>query len=95
MTSNMQTAAAIMAKKRHEKSPLNVIVKPLAEKLYFQTKSEKYKDYENLALELVDKGAIPDRGKYQKVQNAKVNYLDNRTFKKWLIEWQEKENRSK
>lgn len=47
MTSNIQTAAGIMAKKRHEKSPLNVIVKPLAKKLYFQTKSENYKDYED------------------------------------------------
>ena len=91
MTSNIQIAAAIMAKKRHEKSSLNVIVKPLAEKLYFQTKSKKYKDYENLVLELVDKGSIPDRGKYQKVQNAKVNYLDKRTFKKWLAQWQEKD----
>jgi hypothetical protein len=85
MTSNIQTAAATMAKKRHEKSSLNVIVKPLAEKLYFQTKSENHVDYENVVFELVA----------QKVLKEDEVKLDKRVLKKWLIEWQEKEHRSK
>lgn len=85
MTSSIQTAAAIMAKKRHEKSPLNVIVKPLAEKLYFQTKSENHVDYENVVFELVA----------QKVLKEDEVKLDKRVLKKWLIEWQKKEHRSK
>ena len=85
MTSNIQTAAAIMAKKRHEKSPLNVIVKPMAKKLYSETKSENHTDYENVVFELVA----------QKVLKEDEVKLDKRVFKKWLIEWQEKEHRSK
>ena len=89
MTSSIQTAAAVMAKRRHEKSQLNVIIKPLAEKLYSETKSEDHADYQEIVSDLINRKIIGRR------KNPNWEILDERTLKKWLIEWQEKEHRSK
>ena len=85
MASNIQTAAAIMAKKRHEKSQLNLIVKPLAEKLYSETKSENHTDYQEIVSDLLKRKLIKPRTR------PNLEILDERTLKKWLVEWQGKE----
>ena len=89
MTSSIQTAAATMAKRRHDKSQLNMIIKPLAEKLYSETKSENHADYQAIVSDLINRKLIERR------KNPNWEILDERTLKKWLIEWQEKEHRSK
>ncbi len=85
MTSSVQAAASSMAKRRHEKSQLNVIIKPLAEKLYFETKSESHADYQAIVSDLIRRGFVEKR------TNPDWEILDERTLKKWLVEWQDKE----
>lgn len=84
MNQNIQTAAALLAKKRHEKDQLNTIIKPRAEQQYAETKSENYFDYQAIVSDLIKQGDVVKR-------NDDDQILDERTFNKWLKQWQNKE----
>ena len=85
MTSSIQTAAATMAKRRHDKSQLNMIIKPLAENLYSDIFFFIHVDYQAIVSDLINRKLIERR------KNPNWEILDERTLKKWLIEWQGKE----
>lgn len=84
MNQSIQTAAALMAKKRHEKDQLNTIIKPHAEQHHAETKSENYFDYQAIVSDLIKQGSVIKR-------NDDDQILDERTFNKWLKQWQNKE----